>query len=227
MALASIRTLFIALSGRDDLDVVAPATTAPADDFIRAGSKALDIEGDQDRAIKFYEVSLAAAACRLTVTQCRAIRGLWYWDDTLDEWAMIDPKGFDEILEDYPALDKTASGSPVVWSREPIHEDPDNQAATPTMDTMGIIVMPPTDTAITVKIYGKFYEKSLVAATDVNYWSEVHPQLLVYAALRELEVSYRNTQGYKDWDVRIKEYIAGIDKDLVEDTMKYPAWMEG
>lgn len=224
MALTDIRDLFVTLSGRSDLDA---ASDAGADVYIRAGSKALDMEADQDRNIKYYTTTISAEGYTITLTECRAVLKVLWWDSTNTKWRELDPVGYDEILDDYTALESTSSGTPVKWARDIIHQDPNNQAATPTMGTMGIIIMPPTSAEITVKVVGKFHEKPLTENTDVNYWSEVHPQLLVYAALRELETSYRNTQGYEDWNRRIKDYLLGLSGDVAEATFKYPAEMDG
>lgn len=66
-----------------------------------------------------------------------------------------------------------------------------------------------------IKIYGKFHSKALSSNTDTNYWSENYPNLLVMAALRNLEGFYRNTQGYNDYDRIVKDRLIEIDSDLV------------
>ena len=223
MSLVEIRKKFIELSGRDDLDA---EQNAGADFYINAGSKALDLKGDQDRALKYFESQIADGSCRLEIPSARAIYKVWYRNSDLD-WTELDPKGYDELLRDYAALENTDTDAPEVWAKEPIHKDPAHQGKSPLFSTMGIILMPPTDEDIDVKVFGKFYERDLVENNDVNYWSEEHPLLLVYAALKELETSYRNSQGRADWDLAIKEYLFDLDKDLVEAGFKHEGEMEG
>ena len=63
--------------------------------------------------------------------------------------------------------------------------------------------------------------------TDENYWSIEHPMLLLYAALYEMEVSYRNTEGAKDWDLALSRELADLDKDTVEEEVHDADFMEG
>jgi hypothetical protein len=61
----------------------------------------------------------------------------------------------------------------------------------------GLIVMPPSDGVRTVEVLGRWYSKELSADADVSVWSVNHPDLLVRAAMRELEITFRNEQGVR------------------------------
>ena len=61
------------------------------------------------------------------------------------------------------------------------------------------------------------YTEELSNDTDKSYWSEVHPEVLIMATMRQIEVFNRNTQGVKDWDNAIEVATFGIGKDLVEE----------
>ncbi len=50
-----------------------------------------------------------------------------------------------------------------------------------------------------------------------SFWSEVHPDILIKAALRSLEMFYRNTEGVKDWEAGIMSDITGMDKDAADE----------
>jgi hypothetical protein len=68
-----------------------------------------------------------------------------------------------------------------------------------------------------VDIRGLFYTDQLTDDTDKSYWSEVHPDVLIMAAMRMVEVVNRNSQGVNDWDMAIANAVSGIGKDLVEE----------
>ena len=80
-----------------------------------------------------------------------------------------------------------------------------------------ILMAPPTNERIQLEIRGLFYTDQLSEDTDKSYWSEVHPDVLIMAAMRHLEVINRNTQGVNDWDKAISAEVSGIGKDLVEE----------
>jgi hypothetical protein len=48
-------------------------------------------------------------------------------------------------------------------------------------------------------------------------WTEMHEMILVWAGLYMLEVSYRNTNGAKDWLAAIQREIISLDMDGVEE----------
>ena len=80
-----------------------------------------------------------------------------------------------------------------------------------------ILLNVPTDKALTVIIHGLFYSPELTLDTDTNYWSEVHPMLLIYAAMRQSEIINRNMQGAADWTNTISLEMRQLGYDLVEE----------
>jgi hypothetical protein len=50
-----------------------------------------------------------------------------------------------------------------------------------------------------------------------SFWSEVHPNILLKASLKQLEMFYRNTEGVKDWDNALKDDIIPMDMDAAEE----------
>jgi len=91
----------------------------------------------------------------------------------------------------------------------------------------GVIFMAPTDEALVVEIVGKFYSDTLTDNDDTSYWTQNHMMTLVWAALRQLEISYRNTEGARDWQRAIEDSVSGIDKDIVEEETADTEEMEG
>lgn len=81
----------------------------------------------------------------------------------------------------------------------------------------GILFYPPADGVYTISVLANFYEKALVNDTDKNFWSINYPNLLVRAALLELEKTYRNTEGVSDYERPLREDLLSIDFDGYEE----------
>ena len=82
-----------------------------------------------------------------------------------------------------------------------------------------ILLMPPTDQLLTVKVYGLFWSRKLVDNCDKSFWTERYADLLVTAAQFQLENFYRNTEGMRDKMEYIKSVFRGIDNNLIEEEM--------
>lgn len=79
-----------------------------------------------------------------------------------------------------------------------------------------IILMPPADKTYTANVFGLFYSSVLVNDTDQNFWTVNYPNLLTNAALREMEIHYRNTAGEMAWTQAMQRELLQIDKDNAE-----------
>lgn len=90
-----------------------------------------------------------------------------------------------------------------------------------------IVFMPPADATYTMTIIGLFESTELVNDTDHSYWTENHPNLLAQAAMRELEIAYRNAEGERSATQAIQREIFNIDKDLAEEESAEINQMEG
>jgi hypothetical protein len=90
-----------------------------------------------------------------------------------------------------------------------------------------IIFMPPADTQYTMTVVGLFDSPYLEDDDDISFWTENHANLLTYAALREMEISYRNAAGESSWTQSIQRELFNIDKDLAEEESAEINQMEG
>lgn len=90
-----------------------------------------------------------------------------------------------------------------------------------------IILNVPTEAKLMVQIHGLFYSMELVNDTDTNYWSDQHPLLLYMAAMRQVEITNRNTQGVNDWSSAIATEMTQLGMDLVEELIAEADQMEG
>jgi hypothetical protein len=58
-------------------------------------------------------------------------------------------------------------------------------------------------------------------------WMGSYPELLLKAALWQLEISYRNTEGAKDWMQGIMQELTGIDMTTIRRTEGHINQMRG
>jgi hypothetical protein len=91
----------------------------------------------------------------------------------------------------------------------------------------GVIFYPPTDGTYTIEVWGLFYSPELASDTEESFWSVVHPEVLLMAAMHQLEVMYRNTEGANDWLNAINLEVSGLGKDFVEEHIADVNQMEG
>ncbi len=94
---------------------------------------------------------------------------------------------------------------------------------------VGFLLLPRISpgTVLDVVVHTTTREPLLENDEDENSWTLEWPELLLYSAFRVLEVTYRNTQGVKDWDAAISSIILPLDMDWVEDDMQNAVRMEG
>lgn len=91
----------------------------------------------------------------------------------------------------------------------------------------GILVFPLPKAETHVEVEGLYYEPLLENPEDVNYWSSQHSDLLIYSALRQMEISYRNTQGVRDWDNAIRPALIDYEFDYIDEEIFEVSQMEG
>jgi hypothetical protein len=221
MELLDIRKLFVKLSGR--LDLMDPDTFADngADVYLVEGSRFLDRKmttaHDEDSIFKTVKVGDYVAF----FTEARVIKEAWFYYN--DVRIQLHELTRERVRELYPKiLTGTELGTPTVYA--PIRGKK-RGGATPanfltelrlSSEDINGVMFPPTDTAGTLEVIGKFYSLNLVEEGE-NYWSINHPMLLVWAALYNLEISYRNSEGARDWLAAIMNAIVDIEMDHVEE----------
>jgi len=244
MNLLQLRTKFRSLSGRHDL-VNADYSDNGADFFINEGRKFLDRLDETQKSWASVFRFLESGKWTVTFPYCRAIKEVWAATLTA-KWQLtkMDLHDLTEtFLTDFPS-DLTQGDtdynnfyySPIITRYIPEDATADTFEAwighvmIPAGDAHeynGIVVMPPPDQKMMLEIQGLFYSMELVSDTDKNYWSEVHPSLLIQAAMREIEIINRNTQGVNDWTNSIAVQMQQLGFDLVEELIAEVEEMEG
>lgn len=215
MNLLEVREQFVLLSGRYDL-VNDDGTDNGADFYIKAGQKYLDRLHIYEKATLRLCWPVNADQHRLFISQVRSIKHVWLY--LSDERYALKEKPLDDLKKWYPGWGNTDSGSPLYYGID--------KAVTGTGNTR-LYVMPPPAKEGEIVIEGLFYARELLTDEDTSYWSEMYPSLLVMAALRELEVFYRNTQGKRDWEAAIQSEMHAFELDLVEREIANTTQMEG
>lgn len=247
-----LRKKFVELSGRYDL-IKANETDNGADFFINAGQKILDRMQDSGKAKARYTVSLAAGTILVYTAGLRAIKGVWV--SSSDGMTALKPCTLEEMREYYAGkFSEVTQGAPAYYAPAVLRPYPDTTVAadvtglydiedlilhvvsgnTGHWSYNGIVIMPPPSTAYTLSLWGLFYSPTLSATLSgstwtqtKSFWSEVHPETLLAAALYKLEAFYRNTEGAKDWDNTLMVDMKGLDHDFVEEDMNGESQMGG
>lgn len=243
MTLLSVRTLAVKLSGRYDLinedgDTPEAGTDNGMNSFINSGQKYLDMLFDSKKGDGVRYDTLAIDGWYVPITGIRAIEDVWV-NDTTESW-QLDRKSLWWMKENYNDLiSSTSSGDAEYWAPALIRGiDVTNKdslgaffnyslAQTNYENYSGIIILPKTDVALVVETSGKFWSPTLTSDTDISYWTEVHEMALVWATLRQLEISYRNKEGASDWEAAIASYVIGLDKDEIQEQISNVDAMEG
>lgn len=238
MRLYEIRKKFIELTGRYDLvtsgfPVVGFESWANngADYFINSGQRMLDrmvIGSDQESHI-FERVS--SGEYYLLTNNAITIEKVFLSDSSgRTELGHVD---YDKFKRDYGQAGVTP-GRPYlytvarIWS--PQNDDMGDLADLIEYSTnvlnpsqQGVLFYPPTDKDYVIEILGNFVTPDLIdpiiggvfdpsSEVDKSYWSVNHPNLLIMCAAYQLEVSYRNTEGARDWLGAIQLEVDLIDK---------------
>lgn len=240
MNLLELRTKFISLSGRNDL--ANGDADNGADYYLNSGQRFLDRRYRFPKDTGIYPAVIPAGGWYVTVPYCRAIKEVWVADR--ESRRQLEKKEVKEYLTIFNApFESLTRGATLYYAPAVLRSIPEADRATaattnavlgymPTLvgrhyEYNGVLLGPPTDIQLHVEIWGLFYSPSLVNNIDESYWSVVHPEVLIRAALYQLEIDYRNTQGANDWLNALELHTAGIDMDTVEEEIAGSDQMEG
>jgi len=244
MNLKEVRAQFIELSGRADLvEDLEDYVDNGADYFIMAGMRELD------RASMQHYHSLARKYVVLTqgdwiaqFTRARSLKKVFY--GTGSSFKQLQYQYYDELRARYQqSLVSTDEGTPLYWCPVNLRHSPSpTRIESDTLDAIsaymdvvsanhheynGVIILPSPSLDITLELHGLFYSDELVDETHENYWTLNEPDILVMAALRELERSYRNITGANEWTTHINQKLSGLDMDMVETQISSTDRMRG
>jgi len=233
VTLRAVRADFIEFSGRYDLVVdTTNYVDAGADKYIRMGQKWLSRTFEIGAKNGIHYVTLAAGDWFVLVPDARAMREVWMSpNENGDKW-QLRKLSQEEWRNEAPADPATINnGRPLFWAHAILRSVPEVQNVT-TVARYGVVAYnvtdnhwafngivwtPPIDRVTTLEVHGNFYHPELNTDGDMNYWTEEESNVLVMAACRALEQSYRNMQGMLDWESAIKSELIGAEFDLADD----------
>lgn len=239
MDLVSARTKFVELSGRYDL-ANADWTDNGADYYLKAGMKFLDRRAEFDKDVGKLFAQMAVGEYFKAYDSYRTQELVWFATAAgRYQLEYLSPGEMQVKYGTKPYADVT-NGTPKYFTFAILRTLPDGTALDiignygsehlvdgTHLSQAGILIMAPTDTAGMLEIWGKFETPFPSAEDGTNYWLDHFDYLAVNAALYQLEVSYRNTQGQKDWLAAIDLELEGLGKDVVEDDANRAPEMEG
>lgn len=254
MNLGELRKLFIERSGRFDLvEDAIDFVDNGANQYINSAQKFLDKQLDVTHSQARLFRELSANDIGVTFTDCRVVQEVWCADTESRTWV---EKVDYPFLRGKPDLNSLVTVGGVTSpfnsldTGRPLDYTPARLRVTPDISSLpmseldlimsygdvmlsssnsynGIIFIPPADTTYMVEIVGLFYSPTLASDSDETEWTVVHPNILLMAAMREVEVFYRNTEGVKDWDRTINAELTNIDFDNVQQQLVGVDQMEG
>ena len=243
MNLKELRTQFVKRNGRYDLVVNATDwADNGADFYINAGQRYIDRLDTVKKSEGRNFMPLASGGYYVTFPFCRAVKEAWVLDGNAQK--QLQKIDYEKLREYYAdRQSQTNAGSPTYYFPAGIRLVPESDRLTideldsmidwthviidPSYNYNAVMLFPPADAAYTVEVVGLFYSPELSADTDNSFWSTVHPEILLMAANRQLEIDYRNTAGVNDWEKAIQSEIFGLGKDLVEEHIAEVNQMEG
>lgn len=239
MNLLEIRTQFAKLSGRYDL-VNADYTDNGADYFLKAGIKLLDrLTEHQKDSAKFFK-TMAVGDYFVEFTAWRVTNEVWFATaDGRYELEYLTPVEFQLKYGSNPYAD-VDPGTPAHFTYAITRSVPEGTALDiignygseiqtdgSQVGKQGLLISPPTDTAGQIEVWGKYFTPWPASDSGTNFWMDSWDHIAINAGLYQLEVSYRNTEGSRDWLNTIKLELMEIDKDIVENDSDRAGEMNG
>jgi len=243
MNLKELRTQFVKRNGRYDLVVDGVDwVDNGADFYINAGQRYIDRLDTVSKSEGRNFQPLASGDYYATFPFCRAVKEVYVMDG--DGQTKLEKVDYDDLRDYYASRQSQLStGQPLYYFPAGIRLVPESDRLTvdeldsmidwthviidPSYNYNAVMVYPPADAAYTLEISGLFYSPELVNDDHESSWSVLHPEILLMAANRQMEIDYRNTQGVKDWELAIQSEILGLGKDLVEEHIADVDQMEG
>jgi hypothetical protein len=229
MPLIDIRKQFIEFSGRYDLVLdTTDFDNNGADTFITAGQRWLDRTYEVLGSVERFDTLLDIGNWYALITDARVIESVWVSLVTGERYPLcyLSMSDFRASFSKDPieiTNGRISYYTPVFFYKVPDSYDVlidaigNNEYVVSTpMGYNGLLCMPPTDQQINLEVHGKFYQPKLVNNNDANLWSEAYPTALVLAACRQVEISYRNQTGVKDYEAGIEGELRGAEFDLVD-----------
>lgn len=240
MNLLEIRKKFRELSGRYDL-VNDDFSDNGADFFINEASRWLDKTTETSKSSASYMTIVEPSTWYINFPLCRAVKEVWF-STSVGRWQLT-KKRYQDLLAGY------FSAHPSVWQTgSPLHYAPflsrqipedltpaqiaEFAAFTGVIESDGhdfniILLSVPIEEQAMVEIYGLFYSMALEEDESTNYWSTVHPLLLIQVAIRQTHLISGNKPMLDIVDRGLDGDLQRLDRDIVEQIISEIDQMDG
>lgn len=244
MSLLAVRDKFLEVTGRYDLGTIGGEDDG-ANWFINAGQRYLDGLVTPASGIFRYQKDITSGTYKLSVPRVRSIKSVWASDGETT-WRLVRASGMTPVPAFEHMLVEFGKHPSNVDSSTPLYWAPNADKLTASQDTLtsdtyddvfthdsgditfgaadyqnrSILLMPPADATYTIKVFGLFFSKDLSDDDDASYWTEMYPDLLIFAAAMKMEQFYRNTEGSRDWQTALHDGVQLIDFDQVDEEMR-------
>ena len=205
MTAAEVLQLFIETSGRFDLLETVPGEeegdpdveqpSARAYHYLRSAHRWLDREMGHPKQDAWIVKELAAEDTVVTFENVRYVKDVF----------VVPSDGGDPTR--------------IAWTRA-YHDIEDEEGDH--WPLHGIEVEPSSSDRV-LKILCAWYSPAMSDSEAVSFWTVQHPEVLIRAMQREMEVDMRNTQGVKDYEEPLVRDCQRIYADMVAEEMAGPS----
>jgi len=240
MNLKEIREQFRNISGRYDL-VNDDLSDHGANFYINEGSKYLDRKVETTRSWATYPVIKPIGTWYVRFPYARAVKEVWM--TTVEGRAQLTKKRLQDIQAEFytsvPA--EWVNGTPLYFSPTLTRMIPEDIGPATiatftayigvippiTNDYNAIVLSTPIDQESLFEIIGLFYSRLFEADADENFWSQVHPMLLIQSAIRQTYVVTGNNHLRDTYEKSMNDELTNLGMDLVEQIIAEVDAMEG
>lgn len=220
MNLVTLREEFVKKSGRYDLvvDAINWADNG-ANFYINSGQRMLAKMLELRSKVIAVSVNLNPGEYEVDLQATARIISNVYAIDSDGEKVLLTFKTHDWITYEFgKGVEDIDAGVPYYWT----YKTGDSETA-----ARLIHVVPPVSEACTIETHGHFMPVDMSDDADESFIAAEWPELLLKAALYQLEVFYRNTEGAKDWLNAINTEVQLLDFDDCADISSQINQMEG
>lgn len=222
MNLLELRKKFVAISGRYDL---VTDTYNWGDDganaYLNAAARYLNRRVNIPTNFAKTGILLSPGCDSVVYSACRAVQQISIFSDReyllrYDANLVQNGSGLPKTFK-YCTFQHLPKITEIDISAYPLEQL--NVLSEPCNYVNGIQLDKKADKPYLLTIYGIYHNTDLKEDTDVNYWSVEYPNLLLKAAMYELEIIYRNREGSNTWLEAIEVDLSALDHDLAEHEM--------
>lgn len=207
--------------------------------FVNSGQRMLDRKSNHFSSEARSYMTVTEGDYYFVVPECRVIESVWLLDQPAGIGALRYPlikTTWDDIQIRFNMLaSELTKGKPNEFSIGSFRLSPDPRKtyaenvevfagfvdgfANPNFDYNAILFGPASDGDYGFQVVGKFYTPKFDSQITETFWSVQHPEALIASARFWMEVANRNTEGRRDWEGIIQDYLTDLEKENIEQSI--------